>query len=306
MNRTPVKNIGLPLFPEFVPLSLEHKALYEHAAYISNVEVSELNFAELFLWRQYFKPFISTLNSNICIKVEKAKEIFYCPPLGTERIPETILEILDSVKSAAGKFEMSCLSEKLAFETSALRAGLEPVTARDDADYLYLAKDLSELRGSKYDGKRNFIKRFEQNEDFEFFLLDDKAARGCLDLQEEWCIAKNCSGNELLQEENKAVTEVFLNFSKLSVVGCAIKTGGRIQAFSIAYKLNPSTAVILFEKANPEVKGIYQAINQYFAKELARNFTYINREQDHGVAGLRKAKLSYQPIRLVNKYRIEL
>ncbi len=289
-----------------MPLSLEHKALYESMADSIHPEVSEMNFAELFLWRHYFKPYLSMLNNNICIRVEKSKEIYYYPPMGASKVPETVLLLLNRHKETHGKAEMTCLPEKLAFEMKSIHADLSPTLDRNDADYLYAAKDLSELKGSKFDGKRNFIKRFEQANDFEFLLLDAATAKDCLQLQEEWCIAKNCDGNEFLIEENRAVTEVFANFSRLSVSGCAIKVSGKIQAFSIAYKLNANTAVILFEKANPAVTGIYQAINQYFARELSNSFTFLNREQDHGVAGLRKSKMSYHPFRLVNKFRIKI
>jgi hypothetical protein len=88
----------------------------------------------------------------------------------------------------------------------------------------------------------------------------------------------------------------------LNVFGGAIYVDGCLEAFALGEKLNENTAVVHFEKANPEIRGLYQLINQWFCKNVLQGFTYVNREQDLGSEGLRRAKISYRPHHMVEKF----
>jgi hypothetical protein len=124
----------------------------------------------------------------------------------------------------------------------------------------------------------------------------------CLELQAEWCNLRQCQENPGLNSENIAIKELFTYMDKLPVFGCAIFINGKIEAFSIGEKLNEKTAVVHFEKANPEIDGLYQLINQWFCQNELTYYNYVNREQDLGIEGLRRAKESYHPDHLVDKY----
>ena len=296
----------IPQFPDFIQLSISHKKLFYEINKTCRTEISELIFSELFLWRSYFKPFLSFLNKNICIKIVNEDNIFYYPPLGNEHFIETLLEILTFQRSTGKTAEVCSVPETY---IDKIRWGFPEVkiTAdRNDADYVYLSADLSNLKGSIFDGKRNHLKRFMLKYKHELIDLEAKALQECLKLQEEWCNLKKCSGDQLLLAENEAIIDAIANFTELDLIGCAIKVNNKIQAFSIASQLNKDTAVILFEKANPQISGIYQAINQMFSSRLSEKYTFLNREQDHGIAGLRKSKLSYHPHHMVKKYRVSL
>jgi hypothetical protein len=125
-----------------------------------------------------------------------------------------------------------------------------------------------------------------------------------LDMQDKWCQIKKCADTPDLLAEDYAIYEALTHFEELDYRGGAIQIDSAIEAFSLGESLNADTAVIHFEKANPEIPGLYNAINQLFCSNEWSNITYINREQDLGVEGLRKAKESYNPHHMISKYTI--
>jgi hypothetical protein len=104
-----------------------------------------------------------------------------------------------------------------------------------------------------------------------------------------------------LEAENAAIKAVFDKFEYLGVFGGAVYIDDKVEAFTLAEPLNDETAVVHFEKANSGIEGLYQVINQWFCQRALRGFRFVNREQDLGVSGLRKAKQSYHPHHMVEK-----
>jgi hypothetical protein len=113
---------------------------------------------------------------------------------------------------------------------------------------------------------------------------------------------RECVVKPDLLAEDYAIREALANAAELNCQGGAIVINSRVEAFSLGEPLNQDTAVIHIEKANPDIPGLYAAINQLFCANAWANWTYINREQDMGVEGLRKAKESYYPHHMVNKH----
>jgi hypothetical protein len=169
-------------------------------------------------------------------------------------------------------------------------------------DYLYRTKDLIELGGRKYQQKRNHINRFRQSYDFAYHSMTPEHFPACLRLYEQWATDK--TGSPEVEAERLALQEAFDHYTLLNLKGGVLEAGGAIQAFTIGSRLNKDTALIHFEKANPEFSGIYSVINQLFiAKEWA-DTKYVNREDDMGIPGLRQAKRRYHPLRLIEKYTV--
>jgi len=150
--------------------------------------------------------------------------------------------------------------------------------------------------------KKNLINRFFKNYVFQYWKLDVERVECFLDMQENWCRIRECVEDPGLLSEDYAIREALIHFDELDYKGGAIEMNGRLEAISIGEMLNPETAVIHIEKANPEIPGLYAAINQLFCEKAWSNVSYINREQDLGIEGLRKAKQSYHPHHLVKKY----
>jgi hypothetical protein len=121
-------------------------------------------------------------------------------------------------------------------------------------------------------------------------------------MQEAWCRLRECVEKPDLLAEDYAVRDALTHFEELGYQGGVILINSAVEAFSLGETLNRDTAVIHIEKANPDILGLYAAINQLFCLNAWSEVTYINREQDMGVEGLRKAKESYYPHHMVNKY----
>ncbi|MFH1060966.1 MAG: phosphatidylglycerol lysyltransferase domain-containing protein, partial [Pseudomonadota bacterium] len=175
---------------------------------------------------------------------------------------------------------------------------------RDQSDYVYASEDLIKLAGNRFHRKKNHLNRFLKTQPHEYRPLDEGLVAAVLDMQQAWCALRECHQDPGLSAEDRAIYEALTNFGRLDYVGGAILVEGRVEAFSLGEPLNPDTAVIHIEKANPELPGIYAAINQRFVAEAWSGMTYINREQDLGLEGLRQAKESYNPHHLVDKYEL--
>ena len=177
---------------------------------------------------------------------------------------------------------------------------------RDMADYVYSVSDLASLPGSRYQPKRNHVRRFKALAEWSFEPLDDSNARDCLPILDAWMAARSAESGDLTDEfrdEDAAIRLALDNIAALGLFGGVLRQSGRAVAFTIGDKLTHEMAVANFEKALPDVEGAYQTINQEFAKWLAsQGYALVNREEDAGYANLRKAKLSYHPCRLARKY----
>ncbi|UCC68759.1 MAG: DUF2156 domain-containing protein, partial [Armatimonadota bacterium] len=125
-------------------------------------------------------------------------------------------------------------------------------------------------------------------------------------LQDRWCDEKHCDLVATLRAEARAVKEVLERFDRLGVSGGCIEVEGRIEAFTLGELLNPETVVLHIEKANAAFHGLYQVVNQRFLEEAWLEVRYVNREQDLGVPGLRRAKESYRPEHMVEKFVVTL
>jgi hypothetical protein len=175
---------------------------------------------------------------------------------------------------------------------------------RDQSDYVYLSRDLIELSGREFHAKKNHVNRFKRTYRHEYRRLSADLVEACLGLEVAWCDLRHCWETPTLASEEVAIHEALHHFGELSYLGGIILLEGKVEAFALGEALNPDTFVCHVEKANPDVDGLYAAVNQMFCEAEAARFTYVNREQDLGVPGLRKAKESYQPHHLEHKYRV--
>ena len=170
----------------------------------------------------------------------------------------------------------------------------------DNFDYVYSSTDLICLKGKKYDGKRNRIRRFERVPGYGYVPLGREHIDGCRALFEEWFSEKQ-DATRTIHCERVAILEALDRFEPLGLRGGAVLVDSRVQAFSIGEPLSSDTAVIHIEIANPKLTGLAQFINREFVKNAWSGFPFINREQDVGHPGLRRAKMSYYPHHLVNE-----
>lgn len=172
---------------------------------------------------------------------------------------------------------------------------------RDYFEYIYLSEDLAELKGRKYHGKRNHISKFKNQYDYTFELIDNSNKKDALLVSKLWCEQNVLGDDNGLTHEICAIREAFRYFDELNFKGAIIKIDGQPVAMTVGERVCDDVFVVHFEKALPGYDGLYTAINNLFAKELTQ-YKYINREEDLGIEGLRKAKLSYRPSILLEEF----
>lgn len=264
--------------------------------------ISELTFSNLFMWRHHYQP--HWREEDGCLLVAaclEGTEPFGLPPAGAGDLVRAAETLCRDMAKAGYLHDLQRVGEDLALELEATgRFGIS--LDRANSDYVYLASELAELPGRRFHRKKNHFNKFVKNYSFEYQPLGAEMIRQVLDMQENWCQLRDCDQDPGLASEDRAIWEALTNYRHLDYTGGVILIEGKVEAFSLGEPLSPDTAVIHIEKGNPDFDGIYAAINKLFVEGAWSEMTYINREQDLGLSGLRKAKESYQPHHLVNKY----
>jgi hypothetical protein len=287
--------MNLPRFPEFKVVGFEDQETI--LAFISRypAEVCEVNFGNTFIWRKYDHPKLTIIHDNLCLQFEPPDEpAYFLQPIGENDIPDTIRTCL------------SCAPRLSRIPTSfASRwcSGFHCAPDRNNFDYVYQTQDLIELRGKKYDGKRNRIRKFEREHSYAYVKLVPGHLEDCQRLFREWLEDKSLT-TKMISAQNEAIQEGLTHFEALGLSGGAIEVEGKIEAFSIGEPLSVETAVIHIEIVNPKYDGLSQMMNREFVKNEWSAFAYVNREQDMGIPGLRRAKMSYYPHHMVEKHHI--
>ena len=297
-----------PKFPEFEPIRLEDREIFNEFFSRYQPDTSELTFTNLFIWRSFFGIEWSLYkNWLLIICTENPRSIYALPPIGPPSRLWVIRTLFKWMKEEAGvrvpRIERA--DELLISEIQDQREFMIEPT-RNHFDYVYLTDELVKLPGKRYMRKRQLTNRFRNSYSFEYIPLEAAHMEQCLELAGQWCDLKRCDEDLSLMGEKEAVLEALNNYQTLELCGGAILIDGVLEAFALGETLNNKTAVIRVEKANPEIRGIYPIINQQFCENQWKYIPYINREQDLGVEGLRQAKQSYQPYKLIEKFRIRM
>jgi len=184
----------------------------------------------------------------------------------------------------------------------------EYIEERDYFDYLYRGDDLKNLEGKKYQKKRNHIRSFvkEYEGRYRYTSLGQEQLFEIIQLLDRWSQNKidQSQYDEGIINERLAIEQLLKHQHLLPIQIGGIYIDEVLQAFSIGERFHNSTAIIHVEKADPNIKGLYPMINQLLIQREFSDICYINREDDLGIEGLRKAKLSYYPYALIEKYTV--
>ena len=168
------------------------------------------------------------------------------------------------------------------------------------ADYVYESEKLINLSGKKLHSKKNHLNRFKKLYNYEYIEINPSHEDEVMNAYDSWGDVEG----KYLQAEHDAIRDVIHNMDYLGTKGAMLKVDGQIVAFSLGDVLNSDTAVIHVEKADTSYEGAYAAINQMFVQNKWSEYKYINREDDCGLEGLKKAKMSYRPVFMVDKYKV--
>jgi hypothetical protein len=264
--------------------------------------ISELTFTNLFMWRRRYRTvWCAADDCLVVVLTPPGQAPFALPPHG----PGDRARALDFCRRVLAPLNPGTVVRRADgdfVDQVAAPAGWRAEPDLDQSDYVYLTSDLIHLAGKNYHRKKNHLNQFLKNYDFEYRPLTLDLVDQVLAMQNDWCTLRQCALDPELVDEDQAIHEALTYFDRLGFSGGAILIDGRIAAFTLGERLNPETAVIHIEKADPDVLGLYAAINQRFCQESWAGLTYVNREQDLGLEGLRQAKLSYRPALMIDKF----
>jgi hypothetical protein len=295
-----------PEFPEFKPIQLEDRDSIQGIIDKYQPETSEWTFNNLFIWREHYGFEWSTYGDSLVI-LSKAEDqdAFFLQPIGPPSRLETVRKLLVWLREEGGLGDAGIerADQRLISELQGTPDLLIQPT-RDHFDYVYRTEDLIRLSGNKYHSKKNHINKFMRRYSFNYEALEEKHLEACSELAESWCQWRRCEEDMNLLDEWEAVEQALKNFHALKLEGGVISIDGKVEAFALGERLNLQTTVVHAEKANPEIPELYAAINQQCCEKTWPQATWVNREQDLGEPGLRKAKLSYHPHRLIEKFSI--
>jgi uncharacterized protein len=287
---------------DFRPVELTDKPVFDQFLAEEQPGTSELTFTNLFMWRRCYRTVWRVWNGVILLILHEANgEPFGMPPVGRGDKAAALEVLVSELRALKAAPRVTRVGEDFV-HSFADPERYQVIEDRDNSDYVYLARDLIDLTGKKFHRKKNHLNKFIKNYSFEYAELTPELVGSFLELQEAWCELKNCVQNEGLSDEHGAIYEALSNYTTLGFRGGAIVIDSKVEAFAIGEMLNSDTAVIHVEKANPDVPGIYAAINQQFCQAAWSQAKYINREQDLGLESLKKAKESYNPHHMVDKF----
>ncbi|HER63048.1 MAG TPA: DUF2156 domain-containing protein [Desulfobacteraceae bacterium] len=281
----------IPLYPRTAELALIQRPTLHPLFRELPDGISEFTFANLYLFRKTHHYRVARLKEGPIIFLGHDRQPFFMAPF---MLPDpAVLKELFAHHRA-----MKCVSESQAVTLASL--GFLVEEDRDNFDYLYLRRDLAELTGRKFSKKRNLIKAFLNNFDYEGRPLLEEHIPDALRVLEHWHSERETPG------DYEASREALENCEGLQLCGGIYYSGGNPVAFTLGEEnMLGRSFIIHFEKAVRGYKGLWQFINQAFASILPETYETVNREQDLGEEGLRAAKMSYKPIGFVKKYRAE-
>ena len=264
----------------------------------------DLSFSNLCSWRFLYDTQFAVVDNFLVFKFWAGEQLAYMMPVGTGDLKAVLWELIEDARKENQHFCMLGVCSNMRADLEAILPEQFTFTEdRDYADYIYLRSDLSTLKGKKFQAKRNHINRFRNTyPDYEYTPITPDRIQECLDLEAEWCKVNNCDQQEGTGNERRALIYALHNFEALGLTGGILHVNAKIVAFTFGMPINHETFGVHVEKADTSIEGAYAMINYEFANRIPEQYIYINREEDLGIEGLRKAKLSYQPVTILEKY----
>ncbi|NLU51355.1 MAG: DUF2156 domain-containing protein [Clostridiaceae bacterium] len=298
----------------FKPISLDDKDLFTDIFAKSKPKASEMSFAYLFMWECEYNLLYAIVEDHLCMisRPRNFKPFAFCPiPVDGVRNDEKFKRALTVIEEyfknngmdlLFGRVEESRLEELKQVYGSRMEAEY----LEDISDYVYETSNLINLPGKKLRKKKNHINQFMRlYGSYEYVPVDKSNVEECRRIFDEWC-EKNHECKAKISCERAACNRLLDNWDVLPLKGALIKVNGKFEAFTIGELLNPDMAVIHIEKGNSDIHGVYPLINRDFCANEWSGVKYINREEDMGIEGIRKSKLSYNPDFMVKKFLVKV
>lgn len=298
-------------------ISIDNREFLEQYLNGYEYKTSGLSFSAQYMWRDINKFSWDMIGEYMCIsgishlELEDGIELpFMFPPLTAtgeydkEAIRETIYKAKEHFEKKGQLFSLRLVPFHVMEIIKEAVPEMHFIDDRPNYDYIYLTQELIDLKGKAFHSKKNHLNYFKKTYEYEYVELTSDMADDAMRFISDFNKRKEVPAHEMemLKMEEQAMEDVFKNIEAVGYSAGAILIDGNIEALAIGGKLGKKTITEHVEKANVEFRGLYQAINNEFCRNVAAKAKYINREEDMGIPNLRKAKLSYKPVKLIEKY----
>lgn len=263
----------------------------------------ERTFANVYLWSRRYHVRYAVIEGAL-VFMDDEDGLMFAYPAGEPEAVKRALEFLKSYSEERGcSLKLYNVTEENFAQMDSWYPGKYQIEYdRDEADYVYETEKLATLAGKKLHGKRNHINKFKSlHENWSYESLDDDNVEECFQMALKWRTDNGCEDDAEKNAEMCVTLNSLRLYKELGMVGGVLRVDGKVVAFTVGEQNCGDTFVVHIEKAFADVDGAYPMINQQFVQHECMEYAYVNREDDAGSEGLRKAKLSYRPAFLVQK-----
>lgn len=294
---------------DFKTITVKDRTLYDEYFQKSARRGCEFSFLNVFLWGEQK---YAVLNGCLVLLSKFSDTYYYSYPFGDGDVVKTIKDIIEDSKERSVTFRMNGITpDEKDFLQKEFPDTFVFSTTEDSYDYVYDIENLSTLAGKKYHGKRNHINKFYENyPDAVTETIDENNISEVRKMADLWFAAREERvPPHTFDMEKAALSKLFENFSDVKAEGMILKNGEKILAFCVGSPFYEDTFDVHFEKAAEDTDGAYPVINREFARYIKEKYPkirFLDREEDMGLEGLRRAKQSYRPLFLVEKWRSKL
>lgn len=292
---------------DFRSPALEDKGWIEERINKVDFPTCEYTFGSIFCYTEKMDIRVADVYGFLVTKCFfRENFVEYCFPAGEGDLKKAIEFIIEDGKSNGIPFGIFGMNEDNArFLKENFGDMFDVHFERDLCDYFYLSEDLINLKGRRYQPKRNLISQFIKNNNWSYERITDENIHDCLEMSRLWLQSSKSEHREDLEYEFRIISKAFENYNELGYVGGLLRADGKVVAYTMGERLSAESFCVHFEKAFADIKGAYPTINQQFVKNELSGYKYIDREDDAGIENLRKAKLSYHPVIIADKYEAE-
>ncbi len=292
----------------FKDIEIDCKNILDKYFDLVDYEACEYCFTTLYMWKDLYNTKYYIEDDFAIVAGEYENKGFIILPLAKkENMNKAFDFIIKNFEKQHKQIHLKAINKEVVeYLQSVYGDRFEYIEERNNFDYIYDGESLRTLSGRKNQKKRNHLNSFvkEYGDRVEYKKLEEADFDECINLLKEW--SKDKEESIELDSEFKAIKRIFKNYEKLkdTLKISGIYIDSKLEAFSIGEMLNDNMAVIHVEKANADIRGLYPYINQKFLLNEFSDVEFVNREEDLGIEGLRKAKLSYHPVKFAEKYTV--
>lgn len=291
------------LIIDFRAFDIKDKDYIDSFFQVHHYEGVDCTFNTLFLWQSAFHTEWAVEDDVLFIRAGVGDKAFFMPPFaGASGSFAKGLSLIHSYLEERGlPFILKGVSpwvlEQIKEHCS---RSYEFIPDRDNWEYIYRVADLISLPGKKFRMKKNHLNGFlREYSDYVYEPITQENREDAKAGIREWFLRHGD-----IHDEEAALARCFDFWDELGLRGALIRIYGKVEAFTAGDLVSERMAHVMFEKANPEIRGLYQVINRDFLLHEFSEVEFVNREEDLGLEGLRQAKLEYNPDHFAEKYTV--